>query len=94
MLYPNGYLLLPDIYRAIFERIGARTIGATKIFPGDFHVSRPAYRPSFGSSYLLARAYRGLLVQRRKPLTVKRASGRTLQTSISSCLMVIVPPLN
>jgi hypothetical protein len=42
MLYPNGYLWLPDIYRAVFERIGARTIGAAKIFPGDFHVSRPA----------------------------------------------------
>src|SRR5262245_50599623 len=39
MLYPNGYLLLPDIYRAVFERIGARTIRATKIFPGDFHGS-------------------------------------------------------
>jgi hypothetical protein len=33
--------LRPDIYRAVFERIGARTIGATKIFPGDFHVSGP-----------------------------------------------------
>jgi hypothetical protein len=34
--------LLPDIYRAVFERIAAGTIGATKILPGDFHVSRPA----------------------------------------------------
>ena len=34
------------------------------------------------------------MVQRRKPLTVKRASGRALQTSISYCLMVMVPPLN
>ena len=42
MLYPNGYLLLPNIYRPVFERIGAGTIGATKILPGDFHVSRPA----------------------------------------------------
>jgi hypothetical protein len=42
LLYPNGHLLRPDIYRAVFERIGARAIGATKIFPGDFHVSRPA----------------------------------------------------
>src|SRR4029450_1194407 len=41
MVYPNGFLFLPDIYRAVFERIGARTIGATKIFPGDFHGSRP-----------------------------------------------------
>jgi hypothetical protein len=42
--------LRPDIYRAVFERIGARAIGATKIFPGDFHVSHPALRSSFGSS--------------------------------------------
>jgi hypothetical protein len=42
VLYPNRYLLLRDIYHSVFERIGARTIGATNIFPGDFHVSRPA----------------------------------------------------
>src|SRR5204863_116855 len=34
-----------------------------------------------------------ITVQGRKPLTVKRASGRALQTSISSCPTVIVPPL-
>ena len=42
VLYPNGYLLLRDIYRAVFERISTGAIGATNIFPGDFHVSRPA----------------------------------------------------
>jgi hypothetical protein len=50
VLHPNGDLLRPDIYRAVFERISARAIGATKIFPGDFHVSHPAVRSSFGSS--------------------------------------------
>jgi hypothetical protein len=39
MLYPDGYLLLPDIDRAVLECIGARTIGATEIFPGDLHGS-------------------------------------------------------
>src|SRR5436190_1658759 len=53
---------------------------------------QPAFRLSSGSTYPPS-TYWGLLVQRRKPLTVKRASGRALQTSISSCPTVIVPPL-
>ena len=50
VLYPNGYLLRPDIYRPVSERIGAGAIGATKIFPGDFHLTRPALGSSFASS--------------------------------------------
>jgi hypothetical protein len=43
MVYPNGYLLLRDIYRAVFKRIGTGAIGATSIFPSDFRVSRSAF---------------------------------------------------
>jgi hypothetical protein len=69
MLYPNGYLLLPDIYRAVFERIGARTIGATKIFPGDFHVSRPLKHDAekcaavFGKDHAQTRSWSGMTIQ-------------------------------
>jgi hypothetical protein len=42
VLYPNGYLLLRDIYRTVSECIGTRAIRGTNIFPGDFHVSRSA----------------------------------------------------
>jgi len=43
MFYPNGYLLLRNVYRAVFERIGAGAIGATSIFPRDFRVNRSAF---------------------------------------------------
>src|SRR5262245_7816405 len=44
VLYPNGYLLLRNLYRTVFERICTGAIGATNILPGDLHMSRPALR--------------------------------------------------